>query len=127
MSGDGSTTHVFACAQAALGTGQALTVKLAPSPEGRPREAVLVRDVSGQARAYRNLCRHLPIPLDAGSRVFLNGSDLVCATHGARYRVTDGVCIAGPCVGAVLLGMPIEMRGDELFVVDLDRSDQGSG
>jgi nitrite reductase/ring-hydroxylating ferredoxin subunit len=85
---------------------------------GKPREAVVVRDENGVARAYRNVCRHLPIPLDAGSRNFLKDGALLCSTHGALYRLSDGVCISGPCKGAVLYPLAVEIEGDEVVVID---------
>ena len=89
-------------------------------PEGRiPREALLLRDANGVVRAYLNRCQHLPIPLDGGSRRFLakDGSHLQCGTHGARYRISDGHCVDGPCKGAVLHALTLEQHGDELTLV----------
>ena len=37
-----------------------------------------------------------------------------CATHGAIFRVEDGVCLAGPCQGDQLTPLPLERRGEEL-------------
>jgi nitrite reductase/ring-hydroxylating ferredoxin subunit len=93
-------------------------VRLAPDAEGKPREALVLRDEAGVLRAYRNLCRHLPVPLDAGSRRFLVAGQLECATHGARYQPADGLCVAGPCIGTRLVGLAVEREGDDLFVLD---------
>jgi nitrite reductase/ring-hydroxylating ferredoxin subunit len=59
------------------------------------------------------------IPLDAGSRQFLADGQLQCATHGARYRRSDGLCVAGPCRGTSLRALPIELSAGVLFVVDV--------
>ena len=37
------------------------------------------------------------------------GRHLVCATHGAVFRVEDGVCLAGPCVGDQLVPVPLAL------------------
>ncbi len=95
-----------------------LVVRLVADPEGRPREALVLRDGSGALRAYRNLCQHLPIPLDSGSRSFMHEGDLQCRTHGARYRTSDGVCVHGPCEGARLEPLAVEEVDDEIFVLD---------
>ena len=71
---------------------------------GIPELALVGLDAAGQLFAYRNLCRHLPIPLDSGTGTFLDdeGLHLVCVTHGATYRTEDGLCDGGPCKGTRL-------------------------
>jgi nitrite reductase/ring-hydroxylating ferredoxin subunit len=101
-----------------LAAGAVRVVKLPPA--GRiPREALIVRDRDGSLRAYVNLCQHLPIPLDGGSRRFLtrDGEHLQCGTHGARYRLSDGHCIDGPCQGRSLIALELEQSGDNLTVL----------
>ncbi len=85
-----------------------------------PREALVTRDDSGRIVAYRNECKHLPIPIDGMTRKFFDkeGTHLLCALHGARYRVNDGQCISGPCRGASLEAVALEFDGDEVFVID---------
>ena len=105
---------------ATLVPGEVRAIRFAPSAEGMRREALVLRDERGDVRAFRNLCKHLPILLDAGSRRYLtpDGAALFCATHGARYRLEDGLCVHGPCKGASLDPVPLEREGDALFVVD---------
>jgi nitrite reductase/ring-hydroxylating ferredoxin subunit len=93
-------------------------VALPPDRDGLPREAIVLRDEAGTPRAYLNRCCHLPIPLDAGSRRFLSAdrARLQCATHGARYRRSDGYCTAGPCAGASLRALPLLAEADLLSV-----------
>jgi nitrite reductase/ring-hydroxylating ferredoxin subunit len=54
-----------------------------------------------QFAAYVNSCPHTRGPLDwiEGQFLDLSGEHIVCATHGAMFRIADGHCIAGPCVG----------------------------
>ena len=68
-------------------------------------------------RAYVNRCPHRGTPLDWVPDQLLDeaGRDLVCATHGARFRVEDGVCIAGPCVGDQLVPVPLALRDGDLY------------
>jgi nitrite reductase/ring-hydroxylating ferredoxin subunit len=85
-----------------------------------PRRSILVvRSVEG-VRAYWNVCRHLPIPLDAGAGRLPTSprpNELVCATHGARYRMEDGLCVGGPCTGALLdeIEVEIDAAADRLW------------
>lgn len=73
----------------------------------------------GAWRAYVNRCRHHSLPLDFGdARLFDADMDaLVCCHHGARYRPADGVCVAGPCVGARLTPLVVEERDGALWCV----------
>jgi len=73
---------------------------------------ILLRTAAG-VRAWRNVCRHLSVPLDHGDPgrfLTTDRAHLVCAQHGALYQPEDGVCVAGPCRGAGLRPLPIEVR-----------------
>jgi nitrite reductase/ring-hydroxylating ferredoxin subunit len=94
-------------------------VRLGLDERGLPDEALVLRDREGQVRAYRNLCKHLPIPIDSGSRRFLapDGTHLLCRTHGATYRPEDGLCIEGPCQGDSLDAFAVDEEDGVLYVV----------
>jgi nitrite reductase/ring-hydroxylating ferredoxin subunit len=93
------------------------TVRLSSDANGRPREALVVRDAAGTVHAYLNLCRHLPIPLDASGQFLVDGL-LQCGTHGARYQLEDGLCVSGPCRGASLQTLELAIEDGRLFVLD---------
>jgi len=114
----GNRKSVFVGTLAELTSQRWLLAHLAPDAFGRPREAIVLLDEQDQPRAYLNQCRHLPIPLDAGSRQFFFAGELQCATHGARYRLRDGMCVAGPCRGAALAALPVEIASALVFVID---------
>lgn len=63
-------------------------------------EIVAVRR-GGVLYVYENRCPHQGTPLETFPDKFLNsdGSLLICSTHGARFRVEDGLCVSGPCKG----------------------------
>jgi nitrite reductase/ring-hydroxylating ferredoxin subunit len=103
-------------------TGHRFTYKDGPFDE----EGILVAVGGGEVRAYKNECRHLPMPLDdrdPGELWDPAGRYLVCNSHGARYQPEDGLCVAGPCEGSHLKALPIVLRGGEVF---LDTSKLGS-
>jgi nitrite reductase/ring-hydroxylating ferredoxin subunit len=108
-----------AAGERTLAPGEVRVVRLPRGPDGLPREALLLRDQVGVLRAYLNRCRHLPIPIDGGSRRFLtaDGQHLLCGTHGARYRLEDGHCVQGPCMGLSLHALDVEVDGDALYLV----------
>ena len=73
---------------------------------------ILVATPDGGARAYRNVCPHVPIPLDRGGEPLLTVEGfLACRNHGALFAVEDGFCVAGPCAGESLEPIPVEPRG----------------
>ena len=79
---------------------------------------LLVRTECG-IRAWRNMCRHLAVPLDRtdpGRFATPDGRHLVCGEHGALYRPDDGLCVAGPCRGARLRPLAIVVHGGKAYL-----------
>ncbi len=82
-------------------------------------EGILLRLPDGTVRAWRNLCRHLPMPLDERDPGHLWSADrrhLACAAHGALYRPGDGLCVAGPCRGSHLEALPVVVRDGAVWL-----------
>lgn len=110
---------VRAGSRAALEPDRALVVQLPELPWDMHREAIVVLDDAGRPRAYLNRCKHLPVPLDGGTRDFFDSTRryLLCGTHGALYERGSGYCISGPCRGRELTAIELRMEGDELLLV----------
>lgn len=125
-------------AAGALSTLEPGIVRIVPLPRGSfgappvvPIEALVVRDLSGAPRAYLNRCRHLPIPLsfirpkghadtpyEVSHEVLTRDNQaLECKTHGARYRLDDGMCFEGPCTGRALLALELVVEEDALYLI----------
>jgi len=85
--------------------------------KGRPAQGFLIRYGDG-FRAYLNQCSHWLVPLDMGDADFFHpGIDrIACKTHGATYRLEDGFCDYGPCVGARLEAFPVVSAGNSAIV-----------
>jgi nitrite reductase/ring-hydroxylating ferredoxin subunit len=60
---------------------------------------------------YVNSCPHTRGPLDWVPDQFLDleRRHILCATHGALFRIEDGHCLAGPCVGDKLTAVAVEI------------------
>lgn len=87
-------------------------------PEGnKPYVSVIITQTSKGPRAYWNVCQHVPVPLDSGLGHLPPGDALVCLTHGAQYRASDGECIAGPCSGRTLESVELEHDGQGWWAV----------
>jgi nitrite reductase/ring-hydroxylating ferredoxin subunit len=65
-----------------------------------------------------NSCPHIGTPLDWMPDRFLSadGSRIVCATHGAEFRITDGECLRGPCFGERLERVVIQIKDGTVYV-----------
>jgi nitrite reductase/ring-hydroxylating ferredoxin subunit len=97
---------------AAVGRGRFVRVDLTAGP------SVLVGRAGGAWRAYVNVCRHRDLPLDLGvsSPMSDDARFLACSQHGALYRLTDGLCVMGPCVGERLAPIAITEHDGELVL-----------
>jgi len=60
---------------------------------------------------YVNCCPHADHPLNLRPDEFLSpdGSLVLCNSHGALFEIATGLCIAGPCAGARLRRVLIEV------------------
>jgi nitrite reductase/ring-hydroxylating ferredoxin subunit len=122
MHDDGDTMELIATIDEIPADGTQFTYRDGPFDE----RGILLRLPDGTVRAYKNECRHLPMPLDDRDPGELWDPDrryLVCNSHGARYQPDDGLCVAGPCEGSHLKSLPIHVRDGEVY---LDTSKLGS-
>ena len=71
---------------------------------------VVVVKFDNQVFAYKNVCPHSGLPLNAKHNevAVTRGQYLVCSSHGAIFEAASGKCIAGPCNGASLQAVPIK-------------------
>jgi nitrite reductase/ring-hydroxylating ferredoxin subunit len=80
---------------------------------------VLIARRGEQLFAYENRCPHRGTTLDWAPDRFMteDSTHLQCATHGAQFRVEDGVCVYGPCMGQALASLAIECVDGEVWLV----------
>ena len=93
------------------------TVKFEFTREGISRDGFLAR-YQGKLVAYENVCRHLPLSLDYGDNRFFakDGRHFVCQNHGAIFQPLTGLCVRGPCQGASLKPLAIEVVSGEVWL-----------
>jgi nitrite reductase/ring-hydroxylating ferredoxin subunit len=87
---------------------------------GPDLETVLIVRHAGALYAYENACPHLGTPLNFLPDRFFDrdGTHLLCSTHGARFRVADGYCIEGPCLGKSLRALRFTVAGGDILLTD---------
>ena len=85
---------------------------------GRERFEMFIVRRDGEVFGYINKCPHARTPLDWTPHQFLtrDRANLLCATHGARFRIEDGYCVAGPCPGASLTPVPVAIENDDIVI-----------
>ncbi|MFP4273156.1 MAG: PfkB family carbohydrate kinase [Halothiobacillaceae bacterium] len=79
------------------------------------RRVFLVRS-GDMLKAYENRCPHIGAELNWQPDQFLDaeGREIVCAVHGARFRIDDGLCIHGPCAGEALTPVPVVVENGQV-------------
>ena len=89
------------------------------------RPGAFVLRCGDEVRAYVNRCPHRGTPFNWTPDRFvdLERKHIICATHGALFRIDDGHCVAGPCAGDALVPVPLEVRDGVIFVSDWRCSD----
>jgi nitrite reductase/ring-hydroxylating ferredoxin subunit len=72
--------------------------------DGERQAAGFVVNRAEKTVAYRNECPHTGAPLNWQENQFLDLSrtEIQCTLHGARFRIADGICVHGPCLGQAL-------------------------
>ena len=75
---------------------------------------------NGTVYAYVNSCPHRGTELDwqPGEVFEETGLYLMCATHGALFEPDSGLCVAGPCHGARLQSLAIDLCGNDVVLSD---------
>ncbi|MEW6277534.1 MAG: non-heme iron oxygenase ferredoxin subunit [Candidatus Eremiobacterota bacterium] len=87
-------------------------------PEGELRavevddEALVVCQVGGRFFCFEDRCTHDDGPLSGG---WLDGCEVECPRHGARFDVRTGRALCMPAV-APMATFPVLVQGDELKV-----------
>ena len=75
-------------------------------------QPVVLANVGGRICALEDQCSHEAYPLSDGD---LEGTDLVCIYHGARFDACSGKNKGLPAVRPVR-SFPVEMREDGIYV-----------
>lgn len=74
---------------------------------------ILVRK-GNDVYAYENRCPHTGATLEWQPDQFLDYEQqfIQCGMHGALFRMEDGYCVRGPCVGDRLTGISTYVQED---------------
>lgn len=79
-------------------------------------EIFIVR-IGRQVYGYINSCPHTGAPLNWLPGQFLDVSQtyIQCSGHDALFRITDGLCLHGPCLGQSLTNIELKVSDNEIY------------
>jgi len=105
------------CAVAALPDGAAALVGERRAPA---HERILLVRRGARVAGFVNACPHMGLPLDEKpDRLALGGGAFLrCSHHGAVFRVADGVCVEGPCLGESLDSVALRIADGIVFLAE---------
>jgi nitrite reductase/ring-hydroxylating ferredoxin subunit len=81
-----------------------------PHQEGR--DTVFIVRQGAALYAYRDMCPHYgdtALPWRKDVYLDTSGQNIICASHGARFDITSGLCTLGPCLGQSLTGITLQV------------------
>lgn len=86
--------------------------------EGQLKALMAIRQ-GGKVFVYVNSCPHIGAPLDfePGRFLDLEREHILCANHGALFRIEDGACLLGPCKNKGLEPVAVEIRDGKVFAI----------
>jgi nitrite reductase/ring-hydroxylating ferredoxin subunit len=66
---------------------------------------------------YVDHCPHagMPLALLPGRYLTREGDLILCSSHGALFRLHDGLCVAGPCAGKLLESWSVRVQGESVY------------
>jgi len=114
-------------AEDGVGAGERVLCRVEEIAEGTARgfpaapggfTGLFVVKKDGRIHVYVNACPHVGLPLEPLPDRFLDAKrqTIICSAHGARFRIQDGVCVTGPCIGEALEAVPLRIVNGQVVV-----------
>ena len=87
-------------------------------PLGSGHDTIFVLRHGKNVIGYLNACPHIPdTTLEWKKDAFLthDRQHIFCSGHGAMFRLEDGVCVRGACLGQALTSISIFLKSGQIF------------
>ena len=94
-----------AAARDEVRAGEVLGVKL-----GETHVALV--EIDGEVRAFADVCPHAFALLSQG---YLEGGEIECPLHAARFEIRTGRCLAGPATEGIMV-YEVKVEGGDVLV-----------
>lgn len=93
--------------------------------DGDTAKDIMVIRRGNEVFGYINSCPHTGVCLDwqPGQFLAMDSQSIICATHGAEFRIEDGYCVGGPCAGDSLVPVRITIDAAGRLTCTLPRYD----
>lgn len=89
--------------------------------EGEETTEALLVQLDGEIACWRNYCQHwTDVRLDKGSGARVRDGEIWCQKHAATFDSTTGECTFGPCEGAYLREVEVDVRDGSVYLSDDD-------
>jgi nitrite reductase/ring-hydroxylating ferredoxin subunit len=81
-------------------------------PQGSGQDTLLVVRRGRQLFGYADACPHHGTPMAWRKDQYLDAArtHIVCGAHGARFDITTGLCVLGPCLGDALSPVALSLH-----------------
>ncbi|SFV09245.1 Rieske (2Fe-2S) protein [Pseudoduganella namucuonensis] len=89
-------------------------------PLGAGQDSVFVVRRGQRLYGYRDQCPHYgDTPMAWRRHAYLDAArdHIVCAAHGALFRIADGACVRGPCLGQSLAPVRLVVEDGCVYLV----------
>ena len=73
---------------------------------------VCLTKINGEISAFKNICPHQDMPLADG---ILEGEELTCLYHGAKFNVKTGKVLSMPAVDDLQM-LKVKVEGEDVLV-----------
>lgn len=88
-------------------------------------ESLILARRGEHVAGFLNVCPHAGRRLDwAPGQFLIERGCLICAVHGATFELPSGECIAGPCRGASLRAVAIEVHDGNVWLAGATSNEQ---
>ena len=79
---------------------------------------ILIHKQGDQVRGFVNRCPHFQLPLSNEGRFMMwDDEEVMCIHHSAVFRLQDGLCTDGPCLGAYLEAVPLQVIDERIVAI----------
>lgn len=94
-------------------------------PSAQGQQYLMLFQRGGQVLAFHNVCPHQGRALNWTPDRFLFSPEgcLICPHHGASFELPSGTCVAGPCVGASLQPVAVDVKDDAVWLSGKSEAD----
>lgn len=83
------------------------------------KKEAIITEYQDDYKCWLNYCKHITdVKIHKGNEPPVRDNELVCHNHGAMFNFEDGLCTYGPCKGARLDPINVEVKCGSIHITD---------